>query len=109
MSHATAWVSQRKLSHRRRLARVDAPPVILDPTFRPFPPALAAIPPSAYLHQAWSERFNTAAGTPDAWLAPDVVMASALFRAACWSNPCETLELGPEPLLGPALLRRACW
>jgi iron complex outermembrane receptor protein len=64
------------------------------------PPALAAIPPSAYLRQAWSNRFTTAAGTPDAWLAPDVAAASALFRTACWSNPCETLDLGPEPLLG---------
>jgi TonB-dependent receptor len=64
------------------------------------PPALAAIPPSAYLRQAWSNRFTTAAGTPDAWLAPDVAAVSALFRTACWSNPCETLDLGPEPLLG---------
>lgn len=64
------------------------------------PPALAAIPPSAYLRQAWSNRFTTAAGTPDAWLAPDIATALALFRAACWSSACETLELGPEPLLG---------
>ena len=64
------------------------------------PPALAAIAPSAYLRQAWSDRFNTAAGTPQAWLAPDIAVASALFRAACWSSACDTLDLGPEPLLG---------
>jgi TonB-dependent receptor len=64
------------------------------------PAALAAIAPSAYLRQAWSNRFTAAAGTPDAWLAPDVATAAALFRAACWSSACETLELGPEPLLG---------
>jgi len=64
------------------------------------PPALAAIAPSAYLRQAWSDRFNTAAGTPQAWLAPDIAVASALFKAACWSSACDTLDVGPEPLLG---------
>jgi iron complex outermembrane receptor protein len=64
------------------------------------PPALAAIPPSAYLRQAWSNRFATAAGAPDAWLAPDVAKAFALFQAACASNACGSLALGPEPLMG---------
>jgi len=64
------------------------------------PPTLAAIPPSAYLRQAWSDRFATAAGTPDAWLAPDVAKAFALFQTACASGACGALDLGPEPLLG---------
>lgn len=64
------------------------------------PPALAAIPPSAYLRQVWSNRFATAAGTPEAWLAPDVAAAFARFQAACASSGCGTLALGPEPLLG---------
>jgi len=64
------------------------------------PPALAAIPPSAYLRQVWSNRFATAAGTPEAWLAPDVAAAFARFQAACASSACGTLALGPEPLLG---------
>jgi len=64
------------------------------------PPAFAAIPPSGYLRQAWSNRFATAVGTPDAWLAPDVATAFALFQAACAPGACGTLTLGPEPLLG---------
>jgi iron complex outermembrane receptor protein len=64
------------------------------------PPALAAIPAAAYLRQAWSDRFTAAAGTPAAWLAPDVAVAFALFQAACAHSDCATLELGPEPLLG---------
>jgi len=64
------------------------------------PSELAAVPPSAYLRQAWSDRFATAAGTPDAWLAPDVAKAFALFQAACESTACGALTLGPESLLG---------
>lgn len=64
------------------------------------PAALADIPASAYLRQAWSNRFTTAPGTPDAWLAPDVAKAFALFQAACASGACGPLALGPEPLLG---------
>ncbi|WP_165916542.1 TonB-dependent receptor [Caulobacter sp. BK020] len=64
------------------------------------PPAFAAIPPSAYLRQVWSNRFATAAGTPDAWLAPDVAKAFVLFQAACAFSACGTLTLGAEPLLG---------
>jgi TonB-dependent receptor len=64
------------------------------------PSPVAAIPPSAYLRQAWSDRFATAPGTPDAWLAPDVAKAFALFQAACASGACGLLNLGPEPLLG---------
>jgi iron complex outermembrane receptor protein len=64
------------------------------------PPEFAAISPSAYLRQAWSDRFATAAGTPDAWLAPDVGKGFALFQAACASSACGALAQGPEPLLG---------
>jgi iron complex outermembrane receptor protein len=64
------------------------------------PATLAAIPVSDYMRQVWSNRFSTAAGTPEAWLAPDVAKAFALFQAACAANACGTLELGPEPLLG---------
>jgi iron complex outermembrane receptor protein len=60
------------------------------------PPALAAIPASAYLRQAWSNRFTTAAGTPDAWLAPDVAVAFALFQAACAQAPAQRWSWAPN-------------
>lgn len=64
------------------------------------PAAFAAIAPAAYLRQVRSSAFSTAAGTPSAWLAPDVARAFALFQAACPAATCDALNLGPEPLLG---------
>ncbi len=64
------------------------------------PPAFAAIPPAAYLHEIRPGHLATKAGTPKAWLAPDVALAFGLFQAACPSDSCAALDLGPEPLLG---------
>ncbi|MGR4865102.1 TonB-dependent receptor [Caulobacter sp. LARHSG274] len=64
------------------------------------PAAFAAISPSACMRRVGSSALSTAAGTPEAWLGPDVSKAFALFQAACAASGCDALTLGPQPLLG---------
>jgi iron complex outermembrane receptor protein len=70
------------------------------------PPALAAIPPSAYLRQAWSNRFATAAGTPGRLAGARCRQG---FRAVPGRLRVQRLRFagaGPGTAYGPELRRR---